>query len=151
MKDVENGKYKGIISDLTLNELRKVIRYQLVKKGVTDPEGWSLAERKALDSIYAIKKENIEIVSGEIPPEDIKSNELFSKVSDKAYSLMMKYPGKVIKPVREEEHKGLSSVDTFHIVLAQNFKCTKIASFDGDFAEASSEMPQLVIKQEYKL
>lgn len=150
MQDIENGKYKGIISDLSLNELRKVIRTQLVNKGKTNPTEWESAEREAITRIYQLKKENVEIVSGEITDDDIKTDELFSRVSDKAYAFMIKYPGKVIKPKTKDEHKGLSPVDTFHIVLAQNFKCNKIASFDGDFQVSSSEIPQLVVKQEYR-
>jgi predicted nucleic acid-binding protein len=149
MKDIESGKYKGIISDLTLNELKKVIRTQLVNKGITDPNKWKATEDDAITKIYQIKNENVEIVSGEIATEDIKIDEPFSKVSDKAYTFMSKYSGKVIRPEKKEEHKGLSTVDTFHLVLAQNFKCNKIASFDGDFHVSSSEMTQLDVKQEY--
>jgi len=150
MKDVEDGKYIGIISDFTLNELRKIIRNQLVNKGIEDPTIWNTREQEAITKIYQIKKENVEIVSGEIPNDDIKNDELFSKVSDRAYVLMGKYSGKVITENRIKKHKGLSTADTIHVALAQNFSCSKIASFDGDFGNLS-EIPQLVVKQEYTL
>jgi len=148
MGDVEGGKYVGIISDFTLSELRKVIRNQLVRKGIEDPAVWSRKEREAITRIYQIKEENVEIVSGEMPHDGIKSDELFSRVSGRAYVLMGKYPGKAIAVHRTKKHKGPSTADTIHVVLAQNFGCGKIASLDRDFG-GLSEIPQLAIKQEY--
>lgn len=148
MSDVEDGKYVGIISDFTLSELRKVIRNQLVRKGIEDPAVWSRKEQEAITRIYQIEEENVEVVSGEMPHDGIKNDEPFSRVSGRAYVLMGKYPGKAIAVHRTKKHKGLSTADTIHVVLAQNFGCGKIASFDRDFG-GLSEIPQLDVRQEY--
>lgn len=153
IKDVENGRYKGVISYLTLNELLKVIRNIMVQQGKTDPALWKSKGKDAINKIYKIKKDNMEIVSG-ITTDCKKSGDelLFGKISDQAYTVMEKYPGRTLQGVREKDkHKGMSTVDTFHVILAKIFNCDKIASFDDDFQEANSEIKQLVVKEIYKV
>ena len=153
IKDIENGRYKGVISFLTLNELLKVIRNLMVERGKTDPTFWERKGNEAIDKIYRIKKENIEIVSGTTTDCEKSEDELlFGKISDQAYTVMEKYPGGILQKVGEKDkHDGMSTVDTFHVILAKIFNCDKIASFDGDFKEVSSEIKQLVVKEIYKV
>ena len=154
IKDVENGKYVGIISDVTLNELVKIIRNIMVERGQTDPASWERKKKEAIRKIYAIKKEQIEIVSGTINDCEKSEDDLvFGKISDQAYNIIQKYPGvaKWDDSEKKTKHKGMSTADTFHVILAKIFNCDKIASFDSDFKEVSSEIKQLVVKEIYKV
>jgi len=153
MNDVQSGKYQGIISYLTLNEILKIIRNLLVKKGKTDPDVWRREEENAIERIYKLPNSSFEILAG-LPDESItSSDELhFGKISNDALEIMKKYSGKVKEiPGSDDEHDGLSTVDTYHIILAKKFNCEKIASFDKDFVEASSEIGTIVLKEEYRL
>lgn len=154
IKDIQRGRYVGVISYLTLNELLKVISNLLVDKGKTDPAEWKSKREEAIRKIFAIDSNQIEIVSGTTNDSTHNENELlFGKISDNAYDLMEKYPGtvKYDNTARKDKHKGMSTVDTLHVELAKIFNCSKIASFDSDFKEVNSEIKQLVVKEVYRV
>lgn len=72
IKDVEDGKYIGVISDITLNELYRIVRNLLVRAGKNDHGIWKRKQDEAIRKIYRIKKGQIEIVSG--TSEDTQKN-----------------------------------------------------------------------------
>ena len=148
LKDVQNGKYIGVISYLTINELFKSIRNILVHEGKTDVAVWKSKEEEAIRKIYALPKDFVEIVSAKVDDCSAKEEDLvFGKISDDAFTLMETYRGKVTK----NKHDGLSTVDSYHVVLAKLFECNKIASIDNDFNETSNEIPRLAVKEMYPL
>ena len=154
INDVSNGRYVGIISYLTLNELIKIIRNMMVEQGKIEPLQWERKRDEALRKIFALNNEHVEIVSGNITDSTCNEKDLmFGTISNKAYLLMEKYPGtvKFDETERKSKHKGISTVDSLHVELAKIFKCCKIASFDSDFAEVNSEVRQLVIKEVYRI
>ena len=152
IQDIKDGKYVGVISDITLNELCKIIRHLLVKAGKNDPVVWKRKQDEAIRKIYSIKMEQIDIVSGTSKDTQRSSSELeFGNISSEAYNIMEKYPGKIISSHGQNKHKGLSTVDSLHVILAKVFNCSKIASFDGDFHETHSEIPEMIISEDYKI
>ena len=154
INDVVNGRYVGIISYLTLNELLKIISNMMVDKGKTEPAQWKRKRDEALKKIFALNDKQVEIVSGNITDSTCNEKDLmFGTISDNAYTLMEKYPGTVKFDATKgkNKHKGISTVDSLHVELAKIFKCCKIASFDSDFAEVNSEIQQLVIKEVYRI
>jgi len=148
LKDVEDGKYIGVISYLTINELFKSIRGMLVKDGKTSITLWKAKEKEAMRKIFALSSKFVEIVSGKKDDcKAIQDDLAFGKISDDAFLIMDKYPGQVTK----NKHDGLSTIDTYHVVLAKLFDCNKIASIDNDFKECSNEIPPLSVKEVYPI
>ena len=128
---------------------------RMVDQGKTEPAQWKRKREEALRKIFALNYKQIEIVSGNIITDSTcdEKDPLFGTISDKAYTLMEKYPGtvKFDETKRKNKHKGISAVDSLHVELAKIFKCHKIASFDSDFAKVNSEIQQLVIKEVYRV
>jgi len=148
---VSNEKYEGIISQLTILEMIKVIRNLLVEKGKTDPKEWADFIFKAIDSIYKIPK--IRIIEGTVKETGEKhtvtssDHMSFGKISYDAVELIKKYQGKTKSSTdgKKLEHDGISAVDALHVILAKRLKCNKIVSFDNDFDQLSGEIQPIIL------
>lgn len=139
IKEVENGKFSIVISDLALNEFAKTVKNTLVKNGYTNPESWTKKIHECMDRIFKLSG-NVTIIPWHITAKD-DINYPFLQVSSSAYNLMLKYSGHTIQNRSGQNmHKGLSTADTLHVALARMLKCSMIVTSDKDFEEVE-EIP----------
>ena len=153
MQDVElSGKYHGIISDFTLNEMINVIRKTLVKKNKINRSTWKSTVNFALKKIYALENNNFTVITGSEDEVNFENNMNFGAVSIEATQLMIDNPGTTkINAKGVTIHDGLNATDSLHAVLAKRMACSRIATFDNDFDEISYYMPRMNVKEMYSI
>jgi predicted nucleic acid-binding protein len=151
LQRVQDGKYEGVVSLLTLMELTKNVRSLCVKLlGEYDSRSWNERMAEAYKVINSIK--NIKIIEGN-PDERVGTalikDILYSDIVKEAHSILAKYSGKVYDdPEKGFIHSGLNCVDGLHIILAKRTGCYKIATFDNGFLETASEIVPLLLQKD---
>lgn len=149
LKKIEDGKYEGIISILSILELIKVIRSNLVEGGNCSPRDWQEAVKEAVKTIYKMK--NLEVIEGN-PDERLAISQiqdlLHSSVLWYSFEIINKYPGTVRLEKEKYVHDGLSAGDAMHITLAKRMGCAKIATFDHDYKESRGEIELLMLQED---
>lgn len=151
LQKIEDGKYEGVVSLLTLMELTKTVRSLSVQlMSEYDPQTWKERMSEAYKVINSIK--NIKIVEGN-PDERVGTalikGILYSEIVKEAHGILEKYTGKVYDSRQEGLiHSGINCVDGLHIVLARKTGCYKIATFDNGFLETTSEIVPLLLQKD---
>ena len=150
LQKIENNKFEGVVSSLTLMEVMKSLRELLVRYGgIHRVDEVEKIIREALSALFAIR--NIRIVEGR-PPEFKPMRETqelhFCTVCNEALGILRECPGKphVDRETGETVHMGLHVPDFFHVVLAKKCQCDKLATFDWDFKEAQNEIVPLILQ-----
>ncbi|MCY4490029.1 MAG: type II toxin-antitoxin system VapC family toxin [Thaumarchaeota archaeon] len=153
MQDVElSGKYYGIISDFTLNEMIKVIRNVPVAENKISVTSWKYEISFALKKIYALKNNNFTVITGSEDEVNFENNMNFGEISIEATQLMIDNPGTTkINAKGVAIHDGLHAADSLHAVLAKRMDCSRIATFDNDFDEISYYIPRMNVKEMYSI
>jgi len=147
LKNVEEGRFEGIVSIFSILELIKIIREILVQlEDVRDPKEWEKEIRIVIETIF--KTNNIKIVEGpskECARFDDIRDLLYATVLWDSFELMNKYQGKILWNGHEFRHEGLYPADTLHLVLAKKTGCNKIATFDRDFDETRDVVQPIIL------
>ena len=151
LNEVIAGKFEGIITSLTLNEVIKVTRNIMTGNGKTEPGYWKSKEKEAMRKIFELPAKNVIISNDVLENLELSEDELnFEKISDEALTLIKKYQGSTkINEDGKTEHDGLSTVDSLHLAIAKKIACDKIATADADFKETEAELPVLFVKEVY--
>lgn len=151
VQKIEDGIYQGVVSTFTLAELVKVLREVMVRyEHENNPINWNSQIEKGLESILNIG--NIHVVK-----HYAKTNEqplLFDEVIEEGLRIMMQFPGNVKlktdkkRHTKKYHHEGLHIDDAYHIKLAKDLLCAKIATFDNDFDETRAEIVPLLLHKD---
>jgi predicted nucleic acid-binding protein len=151
VQKIEDGSYEGVVSTLTLAELMKVLREMIVTfEHGHDPTDWNDQIEKGFRSIFSIG--NIKVVK-----QYVKRNNqplLFDDVVEEGLRIMKQFPGNIVEKDDKEtntkkyRHNGIHSVDAYHIKLAKELQCAKIATFDNDFDETRAEIVPLILHKD---
>ncbi len=151
LQKIEDGKYEGVVSLLTLMELTKTVRNLCVKlMSEYYAKTWNERMAEAYKVINSFK--NIRIIEGN-PDERVGTalikDILYSEIAKEAHGILAKYAGKVFNDRREGlVHSGINCVDSLHIVSARKTGCYKIATFDNGFLETTSEIVPLMLQKD---
>jgi predicted nucleic acid-binding protein len=151
LKKIEEGKYEGVVSLLTLMELTKAVRSLCVElMSEYDPENWKQFIAKVYEVINSFK--NIKIVEGN-PSERVGISMirdiLYSEIVKEAHNILSRHNGKVfVNEKGKLTHSGINCVDSLHIILARKTGCGRIATFDNGFVETKSEMIPLMLQRD---
>ncbi|MCY4490026.1 MAG: hypothetical protein OXC46_01010 [Thaumarchaeota archaeon] len=89
MSDIKSsGKYHGIISDFTINEMIKVIRSILVTRKITNASSWENKIKWAVEKIYNLNKDDFTVVFGMAYEDNSDDDMGFGRISYEATQLM---------------------------------------------------------------
>jgi len=150
LQKIENNKFEGIISSLTLMEVIKSLRELLVKYGnIRRSKEIEEIIRQQIHQLFTFR--NIRFVEGR-PPELIPMPEseklYFCTVCNEALAILHRCTGKtdVDRVTGEFVHRGLSAPDILHVVLANKLQCDKLATFEWNFKEAKEEIVPLILQ-----
>jgi predicted nucleic acid-binding protein len=150
LNKVATKKFEGIISNLTIMELIKSLRELLVEYGkigkIADID--TIVE-KTIKPLFLM--DNICFVEGR--PTDFEpaieiAKLYYHSASNECLKLMNVYKGKVGSDYTSgmPKHQGLHAPDFFHLFLAKQLRCDKIATFDWAFQETRSEVVPLILQ-----
>ena len=155
LQRIESSKFEGIISSITLMELIKSLRELLIKFGkMRDMDTVEAVILQQIKELYAIN--HMHFVEGH-PPEFEPLEEVeelyYYTISNESLKLIQQCKGKVWadRETGEPEHAGLHPIDIIHIVLAKQLHCNKIATFEWNFKEASTEVVPLILQDQNTL
>jgi predicted nucleic acid-binding protein len=148
LKKIEDGYFNGVISTLAIGELIKVLREIMVEhENVTLPKDWQEEIKRGLQTIYGLK--NVKLVKNFITASTGQPVTL-DYVSTEGLRIIDTYPGKTERNSRGDPvHDGCHIMDTYHIVLAKELGCSKIATFDNDYVETKHECDALHLQRDY--
>lgn len=149
MKTIEEGKAGGVVSTWALMEIITVIRKAMARNGKMDLGDIEPAVERIVSAIYRIR--NLRIVSGTPlemskisrgPPLlwEILENAL-SHLSDSLYDVEWHKMKKI------HEVNGIGSNDALHIMLAVQFGCDFLATFDRGFWADERPIPIFDVKE----
>lgn len=147
LSKIENDKFVGVISFLSLMEFMKILRQALVKSGLGSMDDVENTIKEHLKVLFVL--DNIRFVEGR-PPElepipEIKSA-FFYTISCDSFRILSKYRGCIkIDEKQTPTHDGLSPSDAIHIALAKHLGCDKLVTTDWDFKECQDEITPLVL------
>lgn len=151
LQKIEKGKYEGVVSMLAIMELIKVIRSVCVQEmGEYDSKIWKDRISRVITAI--LKMKNIKLVEGS--PEErvgiaLIKDLLHSEIVWEGYEIIDRHPGSVQKISRTKfRHKGLSCVDSLHLVLAKKVGCRRIATFDKGFEESRDVLEPVILQKD---
>ncbi|MFQ5951635.1 MAG: type II toxin-antitoxin system VapC family toxin [Candidatus Geothermarchaeales archaeon] len=135
---VEDGRYEGIVSILTLLEFISAARRILAEKGdVDDSDQREEIVSESVEAIFQMK--NLTMV-------DFSHDEI--TLSDsllRAYDVLRRYfTGRTTSNGR---HLTLKAADALHIVMAQRLGCDKIVTFDENFVETEPEIEPILLQR----
>jgi len=149
LSKVQSGKFEGITSSITIMEFVKILRESFIEygkmKSMRDVEE---RVRECVSALFSIK--HIKIIEGRVPelkPMFEAENLYYYAVSNEALQIMQRYVGKIVTDVEtgEPKHSGLHPTDAFHVVLAKQLKCDKLATFAWEFKETEREITPLIL------
>lgn len=150
LEKIENKKYEGIISSLTLMELIKSLRELLIKySGIRRMDDVEKIVRDSISKLFTIRNMYFMVGYNEAIPVLSETKELYyNTVSKEAFDIMCNCSGKCDYAYNsgEIEHKGLHAPDVFHVVLAKKCKCDKLATFEWNFLQTKNEISPIVLQ-----
>jgi predicted nucleic acid-binding protein len=146
MSKIEQSKFEGVVSSLTLMEFIKILRGAFIRSGNKDMKAIEDAIREMVKVLYHI--DNLYFVEGR-PPEFCLMDEIktvfFHNISQIAFEMICKYRGRIKDSSGELEHYGLSPMDVLHLALAKKLGCDKIVTDDWAFKDAEKEITPLIL------
>jgi predicted nucleic acid-binding protein len=155
LQRVENNKFEGVISSVTLMELIKVLRELLITYGpIHDMNVIESIINQQIKELYSMK--HICFVEGR-PPDFEPATEVeklyYYTIINKSLKLLQTCTGKVGANYQSglPEHSGLHPIDIMHVVLAKQLNCNHIATFEWNFREAQGEVPPLILQDNNSL
>lgn len=154
LSKIENKKFTGVVSSLSLMEFIKILREALVESGqlgsMSDIES---VIKQHLKVLYVI--DNIRFVEGR-PPEFEPIPEIesvyFYLISHNGLKIISQYCGHVELDNNENrKHDGLSPLDALHVALAKFLGCDKLVTTDWDFRECQNEITPLILEDRHSI
>jgi len=143
-EDIKQGKYIGVISTLTLLELKGVIRTIL---GYERTQLETIPQQKQADHVKTKSVEIYNLLVGELLQlSSIKFEKgrqtNFQSVLDIANEIMDEIKGTIRfydncgvcrAPYKSSKHKQILAADIFHALLAKDTSCDSLITFDNGF------------------
>jgi predicted nucleic acid-binding protein len=136
LRNVEEGKYCGVVSHLTILETISRGRRLLT-------ENTRLTQKEVNDQVLEGVKIFWAMKNLEIAPENTAID--LKCIFDDALNCIQKYQGRLIMVREKKVHKGMYAADVIHLAIAKKVGCKRIVTSDGDFREIDPAIEKISV------